>query len=376
MFTALLCKTPIAAADDTLMLTDADRDSHSVDPNTETSQAHRAIMGRWRADVVRLVDYWLWYRATTIAWRTKAPLPHHRNFMQTKLTPEVLDAKGNHHCQLICGRAEEIFAEFNVILVDFAWMARICENSPAEWRSELLALIVDLKLHAASSYDRRIRQRTLTLPHLLAWIGDCGMNVVSAKRQDVCRKVLDTDLRQLDESTRRLRHVCNDDFQLGARTGTIGPILYSAIMLYRIYLTGNTQHNESFNKLLKDQADKSRTIGLPLVSGRACTRKELCLGSRDTQHKQAWKHVRESALALQRDLIDNFATGQTIMSEGDRWSDLPPTPGLPSDTELAQKMSVIQPTNTTQAGLWASGYNMMWPIGQSIRLDTQTTPDY
>ena len=101
----------------------------TIDNIREESMAdHRVRLGRWRRDVLNLVQKSMFFYVVHIARVSKGPLSHHRNFLQTRISADALEVIGNHNTQLICGKAASIYGEFSKLLEIHKWMTDVCRN--------------------------------------------------------------------------------------------------------------------------------------------------------------------------------------------------------------------------------------------------------
>lgn len=71
---------------------------------------------------------------------------------------------GNAGCRMVCGGAHKILSEFEQNFRDVGWASKITQiareqNYPDEFVSEVIGLQVELLMHGAASYYRRIVRR-------------------------------------------------------------------------------------------------------------------------------------------------------------------------------------------------------------------------
>jgi hypothetical protein len=126
------------------------------DPQVEDMVHHRIKMGRYRRDVSENIQDELWWNCCSIFARSTQPLSHAmRHFQQRHHhDPE----NGTSGCRLTCGDAIRIFMEFERPFTDLSWARDISlsETILPEMCTQLLTLQVELSLHCAAAFDRRI----------------------------------------------------------------------------------------------------------------------------------------------------------------------------------------------------------------------------
>ena len=114
-------------------------------------------------------------------------LEHHMNFTSQKLSPEVLDTKGNHVAQLVCGKAAKFMSEFSDIFDPRAigqWDSRYHLSSLSEAQhGHVLELAVLLNCHHAAGYNRRVVSVLSKFPFLLMLLGKRPPEIVCPDRQ-------------------------------------------------------------------------------------------------------------------------------------------------------------------------------------------------
>ena len=115
-------------------------------------------MGKWRTDVDFLWHCPLFRCVVKVARYAREGLQHHLLFMQKKISDDELFKSGGHYCQLICGKADEIFSSFSTQLVNYQWFDELLDVTPVAMLSEVVLLTVELVVHHACAYNRRVRQ--------------------------------------------------------------------------------------------------------------------------------------------------------------------------------------------------------------------------
>jgi len=125
-----------------------------------------------------------------------------------------------------------------------------------------------------------------------------------------------TPATDLELTTWKLINICRTDFQMGADTGITGPFLWACCQLIRTKVPPDSQPNEGYNSLLKVVAQRSRTIGLPLLSARANIKKGLGVGSRGSSKK--WSEIRSSAEKVLLDAVEHVDASEEAAREPDK----------------------------------------------------------
>ena len=150
-----------------------------LDPIEEEVRHHRQIMGKYRKDAKIALETWVWWRSVETSERASKPLEHHHAFIRKALVKSDTDLArtGNGGSHMVCGKAREIFHSFEEHLFsDFAWVQQYDDDdTPLEnhaFRSELIVLQIELCLHHAASYFRRIVKPAEQFPYLLCWCGE------------------------------------------------------------------------------------------------------------------------------------------------------------------------------------------------------------
>ena len=135
-------ETPLALEDDRPPM-DTDVNEISV----EEQHAYRHNMSRWKRDVFKAVrlDPEPFWNIMSIVHDARAPLRHFMNFMAKPLPEHELVAAGAHLAQLACGRGEQFFEDFGVLL-----------QAPASAVEGLTAFAVQMVLGHAAGFARRI----------------------------------------------------------------------------------------------------------------------------------------------------------------------------------------------------------------------------
>jgi hypothetical protein len=143
------------------------------DPQVEEMTHHRIKMGRYRRDVHSSIRSDLWWCTVEMADRALQPLTHAMRHFQAK-RPDVHN--GTSGCRLTCGDGLRILSEFERPFVDLAWAAELALSDAfcSDEVSRLLGLQVELSLHCAAAFDRRIVRTTQeTGPQFLSFACGC-----------------------------------------------------------------------------------------------------------------------------------------------------------------------------------------------------------
>ena len=144
-----------AAPDALVSRTDADELVY--DPLAAETAHYREKMGKYRRDSSMALRDSTWWRSVDIMTRASKPLQHHHRLAHQKRPPEKLAAEGNASSAITCGGGLRIFKEFEAALFDnLDWADDIVNDEPLGIVPELLALQVELILHHAAAYFRRV----------------------------------------------------------------------------------------------------------------------------------------------------------------------------------------------------------------------------
>jgi hypothetical protein len=86
------------------------------------------------------------------------PLAHAGNFYHKVLDPENLATHGTPGCRMVCGKARKLWSEFETVFIDRSWIRDLAADGAISLTvfGMLLNLAVELALHAAAAYCRRI----------------------------------------------------------------------------------------------------------------------------------------------------------------------------------------------------------------------------
>ncbi len=127
----------------------------SFDPQTESSAQYRLRMGKYRREVLQLMKNSVFWFAVEMVDRATQPLSHMQHFLQAK-HPDFIE-KGTAGSRITCGKGDSIFREFEKPFRDLEWARELfLSDLAAVHTSELLVLQVELSLHCAAGYYRRI----------------------------------------------------------------------------------------------------------------------------------------------------------------------------------------------------------------------------
>ena len=121
-------------------------------PYEEQQDEHRRKLGRWRQHVLTTVQQPVIWLVVDISARSRAPLYHHHNFMRARYNP----SEGGHVAQLVCGKSQEISAEFSHMCAHDRWAVDVSDAAPIMLRDSLLELGVELLAHYSAAYTQRI----------------------------------------------------------------------------------------------------------------------------------------------------------------------------------------------------------------------------
>jgi hypothetical protein len=127
------------------------------DPMNESSAEYSRRLGRWRNDVLSIFEDTDFFHVLEIVEASHRPLQHHMGFVSKVLSASELEAHGGHIAQLLSGKGEQILNECFGFLRDIQWARDITNQvSSPEDVSDLFALALEVHLHHAAAYKRRV----------------------------------------------------------------------------------------------------------------------------------------------------------------------------------------------------------------------------
>ena len=255
-------------------------------------------MGRWKRECIEAILSPIWWLVLRLVTILHEPLNHHFSCMRKYNLSEM-----------VCRKVDDICKEFEYLVCSGAgqW-ARVmvesilpCEEQVREkfLLSDLLQLGVGLNLHHHASYYRRIVRDIRRLPLALFWFGEKDANIPCPMRKTLANFILTSDHSKLESNSRKLRGLLSHELEYSSLTGKCAPTLFSLIRSWSVTVKGDVAINEGHNSLIKSIAQRCRNIGLPLLSARANTKKELRVGVRGAPSK--WSQVKKGALQMVQD---------------------------------------------------------------------------
>eukprot|EP00959_Pyramimonas_sp_CCMP1952_P440427 9221126-Pyramimonas_sp.AAC.1 len=148
-------------------------------------------------------------------------------------------------------------------------------------------------------------------------------------------------MEDLEVNARKVRIAFREDLELAAsQEKIIGTELFGICMLLRTKVRGDTRVNEQCNSIIRVLNERSRTIGLELLSARVNTKKALGLGTRGLSMR--WRSIKPRAEALLDQVQDRFSQATEIVQADGRWSVPNPVPAVDRH-ELLRVMKVLVP---------------------------------
>jgi hypothetical protein len=265
------------------------------DPQAEEQAYYRKKMGRWRRearDTIKDEDFW---DVLSIVAASHSPLDHHFNFMHS----------GDYKFKLgafICGKADDILAEFDSFFTPAAWASDLVDNVPLQRHgtvSDLLLLGVEINLCHHAGYFRRIAARTKKYPYRAFWLAHMPPEYSCATRRQVASEILAIPADELETNIGKLVQLCSAELEHAATQGTCGVILYTIVRGWYEEAKGDVSSNEGHNSCIRRECERNRNIGLPLLSARCNSKKELQVGSRGSKSK--WSAIRGRAFSVLQD---------------------------------------------------------------------------
>ena len=70
------------------------------------------MMSRWKRDVLTTMGDTIFWRLVWVNRHIRAPLQHMTHFLKKELSEDEVKTHGRHLAQLVSGKAENIFREF------------------------------------------------------------------------------------------------------------------------------------------------------------------------------------------------------------------------------------------------------------------------
>jgi len=170
--------------------------------------------------------------------------------------------------------------------------------------------------------------------------------------------IIDTADADLEVNAKKLKTLFRDDIVHASREGTCSLKLWTVCRAIASQLKGDTHLNEGYNSIIRTLSERSKNIGLPLLSARCNIKKALGVGSRNAS--KSWDSIAAPALSILNECCEH-SDDQSIFTE-DRWATPKPIRGLPERTaEVKRVMKMVRPNlNLTQSWLWASVQAVLW----------------
>ena len=110
------------------------------------------------------------------------------------------------------------------------------------------------------------------------------------------------------------------------------------------------------NSIIRWTCERSRNIGLTLLSARCVMRKALGLGARGDA--SGWNAVKPVALALLDKVTPCFGKGLLdVLLAPSRWDSAPPAESCPTTKEIDRTMLKLEPVAAVEFKTWALKYN-------------------
>lgn len=279
---------------------------------------------------------------------------------------DALLEDGSFYAQMATGKAQDILDEWNDLLAPSAW-PRVWEEVLNGCELEDLAAMIEFVnlqvLHCASAFYRRCMQPVMGLPGELMYIVAEPMNVKSADRERIARKVIalagDSPC-PLDIITRRIYSFFNADFHHAAATGHCNRYLYVFLKMMWFKARDNVQLNENYNRLSKVQTERSVGINHGLLSSRLNIKKKLGVGTNCGPKKFIMR--KERGERVHATCVDNVEEAGTIMQDIHRFT----TPTVHSHDRLRASVSAAEwgrlfpQERITSVRTWGAAFNLVW----------------
>ena len=284
------------------------------------------------------------------------PVSHHFHFL--------LQRRDHHLADLVYFKADRIMLEFSSLLSCPLWAQPLMDASSLslDQKHSLIELGIEVTCNHAAGYDRRVREPTKQYPLKLMWLCFKPADEVCPHRQAIAREIHETPMDQLDTNCAKLRRKLTDDLKHAADTGQAKPTLYSFGLAFKSNVKESIWINESHNSIIRGCCTKNRNIGLPLVSARCNSKKELGMevGLRGSSSK--WSKIRPVANQLLEDSIRHVLDGEDVLKDRERWSVPEPAGDLEKDAVRVATLGYIKSHMSVSA---VSARDLAW--GHAVR---------
>ena len=179
--------------------------------------------------------------------------------------------------QLVCGKAYEIKDKFDDLLrrdalLDYDRFARAYYAVEDKHKKQAIELAVAASLQAAASWDFRFVTPVSAFPLLLLWFVEKPCDQPDHKRQSVATLLLDASGESLvgrhSDVALKIRNRFKGEIKIVKESGTCPLPLYSAVLLIRSSMHGDTQDLEGDNSILQVMTSRARRMRIALASAR------------------------------------------------------------------------------------------------------------
>ena len=176
---------------------------------------------------------------------------------------------------------------------------------------------------------------TLRYPMRLFWLIKSPPLVSCKHRQEVARQLLGAKPTQLEPTTRKIRHMCEDEIRHCHHTGKFdkdvrsesGPFLFCLLKSLAAMFPCDTQVIEGMNSVVKLIGRRCPSITLELLSGRLVVKRFLS-GASDDQSVRCYRkfsEIKSFAEGAVKNLAQFNTSALSILADANRWATADPT---------------------------------------------------
>ena len=261
-------------------------------------------------------------------------------FLKKHVSEEDLDGKGHKLAQLVDGKAQKLFEEFEALFHETSGVALMgmeeFQSLSAVESDFALGLLGQALMMNASGFDRRVRQHCMDFPHLLLALARVRPEFPDVGRQNIAKSLLKRAAENtLDTGTKKIISIFKDDVQMAAGDGTLGVRLYICLRALRRLWLCDVRENERINKCLKLLGQRCPNANLDLISAR-CTLKYM-LGTVGALQRgldvnvktRKWSHIAPLAASVADTCLEHWQASQEVMEQEDRWAPAGTPPWMP-----------------------------------------------
>ena len=338
----LMKHTPASAQDEV--------DVQSGKADADSMVFHKVKLGRWRRDVLDVIDDKRFWAVAEASLRARADIDHIHAFLQEEL--QDTDTKGYHLRRLVCGRADAVIEGIQKELHDdtqwWATRAALLDECDQAWYVHMGAALL---LSYGASFHRRCRKFMCEYPARLLLMLQSPADVACQQRSGIAKELLDslrgglpserTD--NMDATTLKIAYLYKDLLLVALDHGLLPAELAELLVVIDESAKVSVQEVEGINSMVGEIARRAPHISLELLSARITLKKALVYKNL----RQRWKLVQPRVETLfgalgdaaQRGDAPHIDTSECPVLEDDRlmrWKAPAPIMDCPSAAALNQ----------------------------------------